>query len=56
MTGHEHNMTIVTVGPIINAQSLNYRKFLQLYTIVTLTFYDWPLREPHRKEANHTKI
>lgn len=39
MTGHKHSMTIVTVKQITNAQSLNYRKFLQLHTIVTLTFY-----------------
>jgi hypothetical protein len=39
MTGHKHNMTIVTVGPQLLMLSLNYRKILQLYTIVTLTFY-----------------
>lgn len=56
MAGHKHNMTIVIVGPITDAQSLNYRKILQFYTTVTLTSMHWLLREPDRKEANHTKI
>lgn len=42
--------------PITDAQSQNYRKILQLYTIVTLTLYALlAAREPDRKEANHTK-
>jgi hypothetical protein len=39
MTGHKHSMTIVIVWQITDAQSLNYRKILQFYTIVTLTIY-----------------
>jgi hypothetical protein len=55
--GQKHNMTIVNVVPITNFQSLNYRKILQLCTIVTLTFCALAVNEAiDRKKSNHTKF
>jgi hypothetical protein len=53
----KHNMTIVNVVSITNFQSLNYRKILQLCTIVTLTFCALAVNEAiDRKKSNHTKF
>jgi hypothetical protein len=50
-------MTIVNVVSITNFQSLNYRKILQLCTIVTLTFCALAVNEAiDRKKSNHTKF